>query len=134
MGKKLGIAAFILSIIFAILCIITIVQAPEIGSEVYELVTTDKELALEKMDEYLDNASTLYKVADTASTFVGIGGFILSIVSLVKMSKAKEKGKVFPVLAIVIMVVFFFISTFAIGDFGEAFEAGLNAGAEMKQK
>ena len=132
-GKKLGIIAFTCAILYIIFTIIGITQAPEISEEVYEMMATDMELADEMIMEAYENASTLFKVADTAITFLGLGGVILSIISLVKMVKGNEKGKVFPILSLVIIVVFFFVYTFGSIDMGQAFQAGLDAGMSMQE-
>ena len=132
-GKKLGIIAFTCAILYIIFTIIGITQAPEISEEVYEMMATDMELADEMIMEAYENASTLFKVADTAITFLGLGGVILSIISLVKMVIGNEKGKVFPILSLVIIVVFFFVYTFGSIDMGQAFQAGLDAGMSMQE-
>ena len=132
-GKKLGIIAFTCAILYIIFTIIGITQAPEISEEVYEMMATDMELADEMIMEAYENASTLFKVADTAITFLGLGGVILSLISLVKMVKGNEKGKVFPILSLVIIVVFFFVYTFGSIDMGQAFQAGLDAGMSMQE-
>lgn len=132
-GKKIGIVAFICAILFIIFAIIGITQAPEIRPEVYKMMATDMELAEEMLEEDMNNASTLFKVADKAITVLGIVGIVLSIISLVKMAKGKEKGKILAVLAIIIIVVFFLVYSFGSVDFGAAFQAGLDAGMSMQE-
>ena len=132
-GKKLGIIAFVCSVLFIVFTIIGITQAPEIRQETYDMILTDTELYYEMFEEDMSKASTLFKVADSALTFIGIAGIVLAIISLVKMSKAKEKGKAFAVLSIVIIVVFFFVYTFGAVDMGAAVQSGINAGMEMAE-
>lgn len=132
-GKKLGMIAFICAVLFIIFTFIGIAQAPEIRPEVYEMMATDMEQAEEMLMEDMNNASTLFKVADTAITVLGLGGVILSIISLVKMVKGNEKGKVFPILALVIIVIFYFVYSFGAVDMGQAFQAGLDAGMSMQE-
>lgn len=133
MGKKIGIASMICTIIFVIFGIIEITQAPEIPEDVYELMVKDQEAAQEIIYETYENVSTLYKVADKVNTIAALAGIVLAIVSIVKLVKAKEKGKVIPILSIVIIVVFYFAMVFSVGDMGAAFQAGLNAGMEMAE-
>ena len=130
-GKKLGIVAFVCAVLFIIFTIIGITQAPEIRQETYEMAVTDMELYYEMFEEDMSKASTLFKVADTAITVTGLAGIVVAIISLVKMSKAKEKGKAFAVLAIVIIIIFFFVYTFGAVDMGAAVQAGIDAGMEM---
>ena len=131
-GKKLGLIAFVCAILGAILVFVGIAQAPEIRPEVYEMMTTDMELAEEMMMEDLSKSSVLFKIADTGILILSLVGVVLAIVSLVKMVKGSEKGKVFPILAIILIVVFFFVYTFGIMDIGQAFQAGLDAGVSMQ--
>ena len=131
MGKKIGMIAMICTIIYIIFCIVAITQAPEIPKDVYELMVKDQEAAQERIQEIEDNASGLYKAADIITTITGLAGIVLAIVSIVKLGKAKEKGKVVPILCIVLIIVFFFVNVFLVGNMGEAFQAGLNAGMEM---
>ena len=114
MGKKIGIAAFICTIIYIIFGIVAITQAPEIPKDVYELMVKDKEAAMEQVMEIEENASGLYKAADKITTITGLGGIVLAIVSIVKLVKAKEKGKVLPILCIVLIIVFHFVAVFSI--------------------
>ena len=132
-GKKLGLIAFVCAILVVILTFVGIAQAPEIKPEVYEMMTTDMELAEEMMMEDIEKAPLLFKIADTGITILGLVGVILAIVSLVKMVKGSEKGKVFPILAIILIVVFFFVYTFGAMDMGQAFQAGLEAGMSMQE-
>lgn len=134
MGKKIGMVAMICTIIYIIFCIVAITQAPEIPKDVYELMVKDQEAAQERIKEITDNASSLYKAADVATTITGIGGIVLAIVSIVKLTKAKEKGKIVPVLCIILIIVFFFVTAFSSGNMVEAFKAGLEAGMEMKKQ
>lgn len=132
-GKKLGLIAFVCAILVVILAFVGIAQAPEIRPEVYEMMATDMELAEEMLMEDMENAPVLFKVADTGITILGLVGVVLAIVSLVKMVKGNEKGKVFPILAIILIVVFFFVYTFGAMDMGQAFQAGLDAGMQMQE-
>lgn len=132
-GKKLGLIAFVCAILVVILAFVGIAQAPEIRPEVYEMMTTDMELAEEMMMEDMEKAPLLFKIADTGITILGLVGVVLAIVSLVKMVKGNEKGKVFPILAIILIVVFFFVYTFGAVDMGQAFQAGLDAGMQMQE-
>lgn len=133
MGKKIGIAALICTIIYIVFCIVAITQAPEIPKDVYELVIKDQEAYQERIQEVFDNASGLYKAANTIITITGLAGTILSIVSIVKLVKEKEKGKIIPILCIVLIVIFFFVTVFSAGNMGEAIQAGLEAGIEMQE-
>lgn len=133
MGKKIGMAAMICTIIYIIFCIVAITQAPEIPDDVWELAIKDQEAAQEKIIEISENASGLYKAADMGSTITGLAGIVLAIISIVKLVKAKEKGKIVPILSIVLIIVFFFITIFSVGDMAAAFQAGLNAGMEMQE-
>ena len=132
-GKKLGLIAFVCAILVVILAFVGIAQAPEIRPEVYEMMTTDMELAEEMMMEDMEKAPLLFKIADTGITILGLVGVVLAIVSLVKMVKGSEKGKVFPISAIILIVVFFFVYTFGAMDMGQAFQAGLDAGMSMQE-
>lgn len=132
-GKKLGLIAFVCAILVVILAFVGIAQAPEIRPEVYEMMTTDMELAEEMMMEDMEKAPLLFKIADTGIIILGLVGVVLAIVSLVKMVKGSEKGKVFPILAIILIVVFFFVYTFGAMDMGQAFQAGLEAGMSMQE-
>lgn len=132
-GKKIGIAAFICTILYIVFGIIIITQAPELGEEFYNLMITDEEAANEMMLEIYSNTSTLYTVADIGFTIVGFLGIILAIISLVKMCSAKEKGKIFPILSLIIIFIFYFVVIFSIVDFGAAFMAGLESGMEMAE-
>lgn len=132
-GKKIGIAAFICAILYIVFGIIIITQAPEIGEEFYDLMLTDEEAANEMMIEIYSNTSTLFNIADLGFTIVGFLGIILAIISLVKMSSAKEKGKIFSVLSLVIIFIFYFVVMFSLVDFGAAFMAGLESGMEMAE-
>lgn len=132
-GKKLGLIAFVCAILVVILAFVGIAQAPEIRPEVYEMMTTDMELAEEMMMEDMEKAPLLFKIADTGITILGLVGVVLAIVSLVKMVKGNEKGKVFPILAIILIVVFFFVYIFGAVDMGQAFQAGLDAGMQMQE-
>ena len=133
MGKKIGIVALICTIIYIACCIVEMVQAPEIPDEVWDIYVKDQEAAQEKIEEIINNSSTLFKVADEVSSIVGLGGIVLSIVSIVKLIKAKEKGKIVPILCIVFIFVFFLITIFSISNVGGAFQAGLKAGMEMQE-
>ncbi len=133
MGKKIGMIAMICTIIYIIFCIVAITQAPEIPKDVYELMVKDQEAAQERIQEITDNASGLYKAADVIITITGLAGIVLAIVSIVKLEKAKEKGKVVPILCIVLIIVFYFVTVFSVGNMGEAFQAGLNAGMKMQE-
>lgn len=132
-GKKLGLIAFGSAILVVILAFVGIAQAPEIRPEVYDMMVTDMELAEEMMMEDMEKAPLLFKIADTGITILGLAGVILAIVSLVKMVKGSEKGKVFPILAIILIVVFYFVYTFGAMDMGQAFQAGLEAGMSMQE-
>ena len=132
-GKKIGIAAFICAILYIVFGIIIITQAPEIGEEFYDLMLTDEEAANEMMIEIYSNTSTLFNIADLGFTIVGFLGIILAIISLVKMSSAKEKGKIFSVLSLVIIFIFYFVVMFSLVDFGAAFMAGLESGMQMAE-
>ena len=132
-GKKLGLIAFVCAILVVILAFVGIAQAPEIRPEVYEMMTTDMELAEEMMMEDMEKAPLLFKIADTGITILGLIGIVLAIVSLVKMVKGSEKGKVFPILAIILIVVFFFVYILGTVDMGQAFQAGLDAGMSMQE-
>jgi len=132
-GKKLGLIAFVCAILVVILAFVGIAQAPEIRPEVYEMMTTDMELAEEMMMEDMEKAPLLFKIADTGITILGILGIVLAIVSIVKMVKGGEKGKVFPIFAIILIVIFFFVYTFGAVDMGQAFQAGMNAGMSMQE-
>lgn len=132
-GKKLGLIAFVCAILVVILAFVGIAQAPEIRPEVYEMMTTDMELAEEMLMEDIENAPVLFKVADTGITILGLAGVVLAIVSLVKMVKGNEKGKVFPILAIILIVVFFFVYSFGAMDMGQVFQAGFDAGMSMQE-
>jgi hypothetical protein len=133
MGKKIGIVALICTIAYIICGIIVIAQAPEIPDDVYDLMLKDQEAYIERFQEITDNASTLYKVADKGMIITGLGGIVLSIVSIVKLVKAKEKGKIIPILSIIIIIVFYFVTAFSVVDFGAAFQAGFDAGMEMAE-
>lgn len=133
-GKKLGLIAFVCAILVVILAFVGIAQAPEIRPEVYEMMTTDMELAEEMMMEDIEKAPLLFKIADTGITILCLVGVVLAIVSLVKMVKGSEKGKVFPILAIILIVVFFFVYTFGAMDMGQAFQAGLDVGMSMQEQ
>lgn len=132
MGKKIGIVAMVCTVIFITVCIIAIIEAPEIPEEVFELMLKDKEAAMEKMEEIENNSSALYKITDEIAAITGLGGIVLAILSLVKMSKEKQKGKVIPILCIILIIVFYIITIFITGNLGTAFQAGLNAGMEMQ--
>lgn len=106
------------------------VQAPEIPDEFYDLMMRDNERAMEMAEEIENNAPGLYKVASKISGFVSLGGIIVAIVAIVKLAKAKEKGKVLPILAIIIIVVFSFAQGFGSVDIGKAFNAGFQYGME----
>lgn len=132
-GKKLGLIAFVCAILVVVLAFVGIAQAPEIRPEVYEMIATDMELAEEMLMEDMENASLLFKIADHGITILGIAGIIIAIGSLVKMVKGSEKGKVFPILAIILIVVFYFVYSFGSVDMGQAFQAGLDAGMSMQE-
>lgn len=132
-GKKLGLIAFVCAILVVILTFVGITQAPEIRPEVYEMMTTDTELAEEMMQEDIEKAPLLFKIADTGILIISLLGVILAIVSLVKMVKGSEKGKVFPILAIILIIIFFFVYVFGSMDMGQAFQAGLDAGMSMQK-
>ena len=131
MGKKIGIIALICTVIYIIFCIVEITQAPEIPNEVWKLSLKDQEAAKEQLEEIFENASGLYKAADKITIITGLAGIVLAIISIVKLAKAKEKGKIVPILCIIFIVVFFFVTIFASGNMGGAFQAGLEAGMEM---
>lgn len=132
-GKKLGLIAFVCAILVVILAFVGIAQAPEIRPEAYEMMATDMELAEEMFMEDMENASLLFKIADHGITILGIAGIIIAIGSLVKMVKGGEKGKVFPILAIILIVVFYFVYTFGAMDMGQAFQAGMDMGMSMQE-
>ena len=96
-----------------------------------DLVMTDSELYMEKVKELYDNSPTIYKVADKVSSIAGLIGVVLAIVSLVKMNKANEKGKIFPILALVLIIGSFLIF-FAI-SFAQGLKAGIEAGMQAAQ-
>lgn len=125
-GKKIGIAAVICAILFIICGIIVLTQKPEIRPEAYELMYTDQELAMQMIEEDANNASTLFKIADNCSGFVALAGIILSIISLVKMVKNKEKGIIIPILVIAFIVIFFFVVSFSIVDMGAMMDSAMN--------
>ena len=132
-GKKLGLIAFVCAILVVILAFVGIAQAPEIRPEVYEMIATDMELAEEMMMEDMEKAPLLFKIADIGITILGLVGVVLAIVSLVKMVKGNEKGKVFPILAIILIVVFYFVYSFGAIDMGAAIQAGFDAGMSMQE-
>ena len=133
MGKKIGIAALICTIIYIACCIVEMVQAPEIPDEIWELSVSDQEAAQEKMEEIMNNSSTVFKVADKVSSIVGLVGIVLSIVSIVKLIKAKEKGKIVPILCIVLIFVFYIITIFSVVNMGNAIHVGMEASMEMQE-
>ena len=130
MGKKIGMIALICTVIYIIFSIIVITQAPEIPDEVWKLAVKDQEAAQEKIQEIEESASGLYKAADIITTITGLAGIVLAIVSIVKLTKTKEKGKIVPVLCIILIIVFFFVTAFSAGNVGGAFKAGFEAGME----
>jgi len=132
-GKMIGIIAFIVAILFVIFGIVEINQAPEFPNDFYDLAIKDMEAATEMEEEILNSGSTMYKISEKATSILFFIGIILAIISLVKMIKDKEKGKVFPILSIIIIIVFFFVIQFVGYDIGEAFNAGLKAGMEAAQ-
>lgn len=134
MGKKIGIIALVCAIIYIVFSIIVITQAPEIPTEVYKLAATDQEAFQEEYKKIEDNFSALYKISGKVTTVVGIAVMVLAIISIVKMAKAKEKGLIMPIISIIIVVIFYFISVFSIANFGSAFQAGIEAGMEMQQQ
>ena len=125
-GKKIGIAAVICAVLFIICGIIVMTQMPEIRQEVYDLMYTDQELAMQMLDEDYENASTLFKIADNCSDFAALAGIILSIISLVKMVKGKEKGIIIPILVIITIVIFFFVVGFSGIDMGAMMDSAMN--------
>ena len=125
-GKKIGIAAVICAVLFIICGIIVMTQMPEIRQEVYDLMYTDQELAMQMLDEDYENASTLFKIADNCSDFLALAGIILSIISLVKMVKGKEKGIIIPILVIITIVIFFFVVGFSGIDMGAMMDSAMN--------
>lgn len=130
MGKKIGMIALICTVIYIIFCIVEITQAPEIPDEVWKLAVKDQEAAQEKIQEITDNASGLYKATDVITTITGIAGIVLAIVSIVKLVKEKEKGKIVPILCIVLIAIFYFVTAFSVINIGEVFQAAFEAGME----
>lgn len=132
-GKKIGLVAFVCAVLVAILALVGVSQAPEIRPETYETMITDMELGMEMFMEDMEKAPVLYKVADKGVGTLSLVGIILAIVSLVKMTKNDEKGKIFPILAIILIVVFYLVYSFGSVDIGQAFQAGLNAGMTIQE-
>lgn len=127
LGKKIGIAAVICTVLFIICCIIIMVQKPEIRSEFYDLIYTDQEQAMQIYKEDLENnTSTLFKIANTGSSIIAGAGAILAIISIIKMVKGKEKGIIIPILAIIIIAVFYFIVSLSIMDMGALINSAMN--------
>ena len=128
MGKKLGIATLICTIIYVISSIIIMTQAPDIPDEYFELMLKDSEAAQEMLIEISENASPLFNVASSLQTITGLVGIILAIASIVKLVKEKQKGTIIPILCIILIIVLFVVSSFSALDFDKAFMAGFNAG------
>ena len=125
-GKKIGVVAVIVAVLFMICGIILITQMPEIRPEVYELMYTDQELAMQMMEEDLNNGSTLFIIANKCSDFIALAGIILSIVSLVKMVKGKEKGIIIPILVLIFIIVFYFVIGFSGIDMNAMMDSAMN--------
>lgn len=125
-GKKIGIVAVIFTVLFIICGIVVMTQMPEIRPEAYELMYTDQELAMQMVEEDMNNGSTLFNIANKCSDFVALAGIILSIVSIVKMVKGKEKGIIIPILMLITIVVFYFIVSFSVVDMGAMMDSAMN--------
>lgn len=125
-GKKIGIVAVIFTVLFIICGIIVMTQMPEIRPEAYELMYTDQELAMQMVEEDMKNGSTLFNIVNTCMDFVALGGIILSIVSIVKMVKGKEKGIIIPILMLITIVVFYFMVSFSVVDMGAMMDSAMN--------
>lgn len=125
-GKKIGIVAVIFTVLFIICGIVVMTQMPEIRPEAYELMYTDQELAMQMVEEDMNNGSTLFNIANKCSDFVALAGIILSIISIVKMVKGKEKGIIIPILMLITIVVFYFIVGFSIVDMGAMMDSAMN--------
>lgn len=125
-GKKIGIVAVICAILVIIGGIIIKTQQPEIRSEVYELMYTDEELAMQMMEEDLENGSTLFKITDKSLGYVVLAGIILSIISIVKMVKGKEKGIIIPILVLIVTIVSYIIIGFSVVDMGAIMDSAMN--------
>ncbi len=132
MGKKVGIIALVCAILYIIFSIIWVIEAPKIPNEVYELVLTDMEEYYERVEEIYENTSTLFNVSSIATTILGWAGIILSIVSIVKIAKAKEKGIIIPIISLATIIITYIIATFLGSGGTEAFQAGLSKGMEMR--
>ena len=127
LGKKIGIAAVACTVLFIICCIIVMVQKPEIRPEFYDLIYTDQEQAMQiYKEDFKNNTSTLFKIADTGSSIIAAVGAILAIISIIKMVKGKEKGIIIPILAIIIIAVFYFIVSLSIMDMGALMNSAMN--------
>ena len=125
-GKKIGIVAVIFAVLYIICGIIIITQTPEIRPEVYELMYTDQELAMQMMEEDFNNGSALFNITFKYSDFVALAGIILSIVSLVKMVKGKEKGIIIPILVLLTIVIFYFVVSLSAIDMGALVDSAMN--------
>ena len=133
LGKILAIVAAILVALLIVFTVIEVNNEPELPDDFYELMLKDQEAALQMEEKITDNASPLYKISSTATTICGWGAILLSIVSLVIMIKNKEKGKVWPILLIISVIVIWILSVFISPSQLEAFQAGLKAGMEMTE-
>ena len=125
-GKKIGIVAVIFTVLFIICGIVVMTQMPEIRPEAYELMYTDQELAMQMVEEDMNNGSTVFNIANKCSDFVALAGIILSIISIVKMVKGKEKGIRSPILMLITIVVFYFIVSFSVVDMGAMMDSAMN--------
>lgn len=125
-GKKIAIVAVIVTVLFIICGIVVMTQVPKIRPEAYELIYTDEELAMQMIEEDMNNGSALFNIAANCSDFIALAGIILSIVSIVKMVKGKEKGIIIPILTIITIVVFYFVVSFSIVDMGAIMDSAIN--------
>lgn len=125
-GKKIGIIAVIMAVLFMVCGIIIMTQMPEIRPEVYELIYTDQELAMQMMEEDLNNGSTLFNIVNKCSDFVALAGIILAIVSIVKMANGKEKGIIIPILVLIFIIIFYFVVSFSVVDFSAIMDSAMN--------
>ena len=136
MGKKLGIIAMVIALITVALCIVAKIYEPQYSDEemkeMSRLASTDQEAFNEIANEIEKNAPAPYRISNLLNTILSWIGIIVAIVSLVKLSKAKEKGKIIPILAIIIIL--FEGIVFSYGNLQRGMKLGLEVGMELEEE
>ena len=137
MGKKIGIIAFVISIVlFTIGVVVQLntIKYFEVPSDYYQIAMEDQELYQQKLneltEEYKAKIPTVYRVLDKVTDVLLLVDIVLIIVSFVMINKEKSKGKVFPTLAIVIIILTFIVNiiiSFSAIDMEALFTAAENS-------